>query len=181
MKRRQIILLSVLIVIVLVSVNFCMDKRDLAGEFTTIEIRQVKIGMALEDVQQILGQPYQITSLAGLHEITCKRQKSRLIKDINSNTDIRQLVNQKFSETDFCCEGNKDDLENQRVTLIYTSPKEFSRHYPMLWVHLDHNFHVASVFAKQYDGYLGFDDPCIYSLNVDKCFENKELFEKNFN
>ena len=75
-----------------------MDKRDLAGDFSSTEIRQIQIGMDLEDVQEILGKPYQITSLAGLHELTCKRQKSRLIEDIDIKSDIKQLVNQKFSE-----------------------------------------------------------------------------------
>jgi len=157
-----------------------MDKRDLSGEFSATEIRQIQVGMNLEDVQEILGQPYQITSLAGLHEMTCKRQKSRLTEDIGTKSDIKQLVNQKFSETDYCCEGNKEDLENKRVTLVYTKRQEFSRHYPMLWIHLDSNFQVENVFAKQYDGYLGLDYPCIYSLTAESHFEETELFAENF-
>lgn len=180
MKRKQLILLSLLIVIGFITVNFSMDKRDLSGEFSATEIRQIQVGMNLEDVQEILGQPYQITSLAGLHEMTCKRQKSRLTENIGSKSDIKQLVNQKFSETDYCCEGNKEDLENKRVTLVYTKRQEFSRHYPMLWIHLDSNFQVENVFAKQYDGYLGLDDPCIYSLTVESHFEETELFVENF-
>ncbi|MDG1476004.1 MAG: hypothetical protein P8Q14_02555 [Vicingaceae bacterium] len=180
MKRKQIILLSILIVIGFITVNFSMDKRDLSGDFSSTEIRQIQIGMDLEDVQEILGEPYQITSLAGLHNLTCKRQKSRLTENIDSKSDIKQLVNQKFSETNYCCEGNKEDLENKRVTLVFTKRQEFSRHYPMLWVHMDSNFQVENVFAKQYDGYLGFDDPCIYSLNAGSDFENQELFEMNF-
>ncbi|MBE0663157.1 MAG: hypothetical protein IH597_11915 [Bacteroidales bacterium] len=180
MKLKHTILISVFIVIAFITVNLSMDKRDLAGEFSATEIRQIKIGMNLEDVQEILGQPYQITSLAGLHNLTCKRQKSQLEEEINPNCDIRLLVNQKFSETDFCCEGNKDDLACKRVTLVYTKRQKFSRHYPMLWIHLDSHFQVVSVFAKQYDGYLGFEDPCIYSLTTDNYFENEDLFERNF-
>ena len=157
-----------------------MDKRDLSGDFSSTEIRQIQIGMHLEDVQEILGKPYQITSLAGLHELTCKRQNPRLIEDIDSKSDIKKLVNQKFSETDYCCEGNKEDLENKRVTLVYTKRQEFSRHYPMLWVHLDSNFQVENVFAKQYDGFLGLDDPCIYSLTAESHFEKTDLFVENF-
>lgn len=89
-------------------------------------------------------------------------------------------MNQKFSETDYCCEGNKQDLANKRVTLVYSKRKEFSKHYPMLWVHLDSSFKVENVFAKQYDGYLGFDDACIYNVTADNNFEMAELFEKNF-
>ena len=98
----------------------------------------------------------------------------------SEDSDIREIINQKFSETDYCCEGNREDLLNKRVTLVYTRPIEFSKHYPMLWVHLDSNFTVVNVFAKQYDGFLGLEDPCIYSLDQEKKFENKKLFEKNF-
>lgn len=35
----------------------------------------------------------------------------------------------------------------------------------MLWVHLDSSFKVYNVYAKQYDGILGFDDPGIYSIS----------------
>ena len=180
MKLKQTIIFSVLIVITFITVNFSIAKRDLAGEFSATEIRQIQVGMDLKDVQDILGQPYQISSLAGLHELTCTRQKSRLEEDIDLNSDIRQLVNQKFLETDFCCGGNKDDLANKRVTLVYTKRQQFSRNYPMLWVHLDSNFQVVNVFAKQYDGILGFDDLSIYSLTADSHFENTELFENNF-
>jgi hypothetical protein len=180
MRRKQIILLSLLIVVGFITVNFSIDKRDLSGDFSSTEIRQIQIGMDLEEVQKILGEPYQITSLAGLHDLTCKRQKSRLTEDIYSKSDIKQLVNQKFSETDYCCEGNREDLENKRVTLVYTKRQEFSRHYPMLWVHMNSKFQVENVFAKQYDGYLGLDDPCIYNLTADNNLELTELFKKNF-
>lgn len=180
MKLKKIILLSILIVIIFITINLSMSKRDLAGDFTSSEIRQIQIGMNLEEVQDILKSPYQITSLAGLHDLNCKVQKSRLIKDIDSKSDIKQIVNQKFSDTNYCCAGNKQDLENKRVTLVYTKRLEFSRHYPMLWIHLDNNFQVESVFAKQYDGYIGLDDPCIYSLTSESHFENTKLFNENF-
>lgn len=166
--------------IAFISINFSIDKKDLAGNFTSTEIRQIKIGMSLEEVQQKLGKPYKITSLAGLHNLNCKRQKSQLNKDISEDSDIREIVNHKFSETDYCCGGNKEDLLNKQVSLVYTKPVEFSRHYPMLWIHMDSNFTVTNVFAKQYDGFLGLEDPCIYSLEQEKTIENKELFEKNF-
>ena len=180
MKLKKGILIIVLIGIAYISVNFSLDKSELSGDFSSTEIRQIELGMTLEDVQKILGQPFQITSLAGLHDLSCERSKNRLIEDITPSLDIRQIVNEKFSESDFCCEGNKDDMAEKRVTLVYTKRIEFSKHYPMLWIHLDNNFKVKNVYAKQYDGYLGLDDPCIYSMNIDSEFENKELFEKNF-
>lgn len=180
MKIKRTIIIAVFLVIGFVSINFSIDKRELSGDFTSTEIRRIKIGMTLEEVQEILGQPFQITSLAGLHELTCRNPNEGLIIDINLNSNIREIVNQYFSETDYCCNGNKDDLANKRVTLEYTKRIEFSRHYPMLWVHLDKNLRVESVFAKQYDGFLGLDDPCIYSLARKNHFEHEELFEKHF-
>lgn len=181
MKLKRIILILIISIIVFVSINFSLDKRVLSGNFTATEIRQIKMKMTLEEVQEILGQPFQITSLAGLHEWTCTRQKNILISDIFPNSNIREIVNQKFSETDYCCKGNKDDLAIKRVTLVYTRHVFFSRHHPMLWVHLDSNFQVESVYAKQYDGFfLGWDDPCIYSIYPENQYENKALFERNF-
>jgi len=181
MKFKTIILILIIIGIVSISINFSIDKKDLAGKFTSTEIRQIKIGMSLEEVQQTIGAPYKITSLAGLHELNCKGQNERLICDINPGSDIRQIINTRFTQTDYCCDGNKEDLSHKRVTLVYTKRVEFSRHYPMLWVHLDSSFKVNNVFAKQYDGYLGINDPCIYSLEADGIFEKQRLFEKNFN
>lgn len=180
MKLKKGILIIVLIGIAYISVNLSMDKSELSGDFSSTKIRKIELGMTLEDVQKILGQPFQITSLAGLHEHSCKRQKDRLIKDITHNADIRQIVNQKFSETDFCCEGNKDDMAHKLVTLVYTKRIKFSKHYPMLWIHLDSNFQVKHVIAKQYDGFLGFEDPCIYYLTANSLSEKTKFFEKNF-
>ncbi len=101
MKLKNGILIKVLIGIAFISVNFSMDKSELSGDFSSNKIRQIELGMTLEDVQKILGKPFQITSLAGLHEISCERPKNRQIKDITHSSDIRQIVNQKFSETDF--------------------------------------------------------------------------------
>lgn len=89
MRPKQIIFLSLLITTAFIAVNLSIDKRDLSGDFTSTEIRQIELGMELEEVQNILGKPYQITSLAGLHELTCERPKSRLTKDINSEIDIK--------------------------------------------------------------------------------------------
>jgi hypothetical protein len=136
--------------------------------------------MDLEDVQAILGQPFSIKSLAGMHNLTCEHPRPRLNQTLTKDADIRAIVDEKFSKTDFCCEGNKEDMAEKRVTLIFTEPMKFSRHYPMLWVHLDGDFKVASVTAKQYDGYLGFDDPVIYSMSAADTFEETRLFEESF-
>ena len=42
--------------------------------------------------------------------------------------------------------------------------------YPMLWVHLDSNYRVSSVYAKYYDA----DDKCIDSLSSNTIFSDEE-------
>jgi outer membrane protein assembly factor BamE (lipoprotein component of BamABCDE complex) len=58
MKSKQILLLLLLILIGFITVNFSKDKRDLSGDYSSTKIRQIQIGMNLEDVQEILGTPY---------------------------------------------------------------------------------------------------------------------------
>ena len=177
---KRIILIAILAAVTYIIFNLSVTKKDLSGDFCSEDIRKVQIGMSLEQVQKILGNPYEINALAGLHEGKCTSQKSRLIYPVNSQTNIRKIVNQKFADTNYCCEGNKDDLKEKRVTLVFTKPVEFSSSYPMLWIHLDSNFNVVSVFAKKYDGFLGLDDPAIYLLTKDELFEGKKLFLECF-
>jgi hypothetical protein len=180
MKLKHLLIFLPILLFTYLFINFSIDKQDLSGDFKSKDIRLIALGDSLEEVLQKLGRPYKIESLAGLHELKCKAPKDQLIMDIRTNTNIRKIVNLKFSEKDYCCSGNKEDLVNKRVTLVYSNRVEFSNHYPMLWIKFDKDFRVNSVFAKQYEGYLGLEEPCIYSLNQDQHFENKELFEKNF-
>jgi hypothetical protein len=111
--------------------------------------------------------------------------------NVNENTDIIYIVDSVFNDTEFCCNGNKEDIQQgKRLTLTYTKPVLFSKYYPMLWVHLDSSYRVCNVYAKRYEF---IDDICIYSLswkidsiNLEKAqyksviFINEELFNKCF-
>lgn len=178
MKRLVLLLftLSTLYVIV----NCSRTRQDLSEDITANEVEEIRIGMTLEQVERILGQPYEIHSLSGLHELNCPNPKPRLVQEIDSETDIRQIVNAKFSDTNYCCDGNRDDLAIKRVTLTYSKPVWLSKYYPMLWVHLDSNFQVYHVYAKRYEGGLGFDDPAIYSLHYTDKYVNSKLFYSTF-
>ncbi len=132
--------------------------------------------MTLEEVLTILGRPYHISSTRGKHNIRCRQPKSRLDMDINDQTDIKAEVEKIYNDTNYCCEGNREDLKDKFLTLTYTKRVPLSEYYPMLWVHLDSSYRVSNVFAKQYDGFLGLDDPCIYSDGVG----DEEKFKKNF-
>ena len=47
--------------------------------------------------------------------------------------------------------------------------------YPMLWVRLDRNYRVSSVYAKYYDA----DDKCIYSLSSNTVFPEREEWDEH--
>lgn len=178
MRITRIVFTSVLLIITFFVVYFYIPKKEVSGDFTSNDIRKVKVGMTLEEVQNILGQPFEVTSGTAIHKMTCKKPKRTLKQSLSSNSNIRNIVNEKFSETDFCCEAYKNNLENKKSsTLVYT--KRISPWmYPMLWVHLDDSFKVSSVYAKEYKG---FDDSGIYLLNKKGKSENKDVFEKHFN
>lgn len=153
-----------LLLIIFSLINVNRNREDVASGVTGDKIKQVKLGFTLEQVVEILGRPYKIDASQGLHNGECPNTKPRLEIDINESTNIRQIVDIFYNDTNYCCEGNKEDMQIKEVTLTYSRPVRLSKHFPMLWVHLDSSFNVYSVYAKQYDGLFGFDDPSIYSL-----------------
>ena len=154
-----------LILLFVLGINLLGTRADIVDGVTGDKIKLIKPGWTLEQVVATLGRPYKIDASQGLHEIACPKPKSRLDIDINNSTDIRQVVNAFYNDTNYCCDGNKEDLQTMDITLTYTRPVRLSKYYPMLWVHLDSSFKVYSVYAKQYDGLLGFDDPSIYGMS----------------
>ena len=185
-----VFMISIILCLVLV-INILGYQSNVANGITGTEIKKIKMGMTLEDVISILGKPYEISTLAGLHNWDCKNPKPTLKMDVDENTDIFHIVDSIFNDTDYCCEGNKEDIQRgKRVTLTYTKPVRFSKYYPMLWIHLDSTYQVWNVFAKRYEF---MDDLCIYSLSWKKdettleeipgevnLIINEELFSKCF-
>ena len=159
---KIILLLAGLILLFVLGINLLGTRSDIVEGVTGEKIKQILPGWTLEQVLATLGRPYKIDASQGLHKIGCPYAKPRLDIDINNATDIKQIVNAFYSDTNFCCLGYKEDLQTKEVTLTYTRPVWLSKHYPMLWVHLDSSYKVYSVYAKQYDGLLGFDDPSLY-------------------
>jgi hypothetical protein len=159
-----IILIS--LIIIANSLNVIGVRSGLCKDVNGEKIEQVKVGMTLEQVIHILGRPVKINSNRGMHKIGCKNPRPWLNAEISEETDIRKEVDKIYNDTNYCCEGNRTDLQDKFVTLTYSKPVLFTFYYPMLWVHLDRNFKVKNVYAKQYDGILGFDDECIYCDGV---------------
>lgn len=154
-----------LILLFVLGINLLGTRADIVDGVTGDKIKLIKPGWTLEQVVATLGRPYSIDASHGLHEIACPNPKPQLDIAINNSTDIRQVVNVFYNDTNFCCDGNREDLQTKNITLTYTRPVNLSKYYPMLWVHLDSSFKVYSVYAKQYDGLLGLDDPSIYGMS----------------
>ncbi|MCL2040522.1 MAG: hypothetical protein FWG84_00600 [Bacteroidales bacterium] len=185
-----LLIISIILCFVLVF-NILGYRSNIANGITGTEIKKIKMGMTLEEVISILGKPYEISTLAGLHNLDCKNPKPNLEMDVDESTDIVHIVDSIFNDTNYCCEGNEEDIQRgKRVTLTYTKPVRFSKYYPMLWIHLDSTYRVWNVFAKRY---AFLDDLCIYSLswkNDETTLEeipgeinliiNEEIFSKCF-
>ncbi|MBI9069070.1 MAG: hypothetical protein JEZ09_17365 [Salinivirgaceae bacterium] len=161
-------------------INLSMNKNDLSGQFGPNDIRRIQLGLSIEQLETLLGKPYYIKSLHGLHRHDCQNPNPMLYASIDPQTDIRITVNEFFGDTNYCCSGNKREKEIKCVSLFYTKPVKFSKSYPMFWVNLDSNFRVNSVFVRKYDGLLGFKGPYVYSLTSENLEEKKELFNSLF-
>lgn len=182
-----------LVLLLVLAVNIAGTRADIVEGVDGNKIKQVKPGMTLEQVISILGRPYKIDASRGIHKIGCKNPRPRLEMDINSSSDIKSIVDKIYNDTNYCCEGNKEDMQRKNLTLTFTRPVTFCKNYPMLWVHFDNDYKVYSVYAKSYDGILGLDDPGIYSLSwaldsttlgmkqgTTKGFINEKLFNDCF-
>ena len=188
-KVLSLIIAIVLLCFILV-INILGYRSNVANGITGTEIKKIEIGMTLEQVTSILGDPFEIENLEGQHDLSCKKPNF-LEMSINENTDIVHIVDSFYNKTS-CCQTYKKDRQRfgKRVTLTYTKPVRFSKYYPMLWLYLDSNYHVQEVFAKRYDF---IDNVVIYSLSIKtdtttleeipneiSSFINDDLFDKCF-
>ena len=198
MKKLKLLTPAILSLVIFLCFVFRYPvyKSNIANGITGDKIKEIKIGMTLEQVISILGKPYEIVNLNGQHDFSCKNPMF-LKKIVDKNTNIIHIVDSIFNGTCYCCDDYREDIQRigKKVTLIYA--KKYSTlatlfiYYPMLWVHLDSNYRVNHVFAKRYEF---FDSICIYSLSgrLDETtpleeipgevslFINEELFNKCF-
>jgi len=167
-------------------------RTNIANGITSAEIKQIEIGMPFEETISILGKPFKIYTRGGQHSIAhCKNPKF-LEMSVDTNIDIIQVVDSFFNGT-YCCDSWKESIQ-KGVTLEYTRRPCFLRNlfskFPMLWVHLDSNYCVQEVYARELDLDL---KPVIYSLyrkvdydtwkevpNEISLYINEELLEKYF-
>ncbi|RYD75297.1 MAG: outer membrane protein assembly factor BamE [Sphingobacteriales bacterium] len=159
-RNKARLLISLVLVLSTISIIFYFSQTELPEKVTSANIRKVAPGMSLEQVIQILGTPLKVKTLYGEH-INCKASNPSLDVEINKNTDIRKLVKDFIEKQKYCCDGNKEDIEQRSITLQYTRERIFITH-PMLWIHLDSSYKVINVYAKRYEGGIFGDDPGIY-------------------
>jgi hypothetical protein len=142
------------------------NSHNYRPQLTVTGMRGIKLGMKLEEVVYLIGVPYEVSRQGSTHNNTCKKelQQSASIRNYNQLNKSIQLWKQ---DTSWCCEANKED---RKIRNGYTL--DFTKHvylniddYPMVWVHLDSNLSVTQVYAKLYEGVLGFDYTEIYTLS----------------
>jgi hypothetical protein len=163
--KKTLFGISLLIVVFLVmffAENFFNPNHP--PKVTADNILKITPGMTLEQVSEIIGTPLRVKALYGMHKIGCSKVNPVLDAAVNTKTDIRKLVFYFMENQGYCCEANKEDVENfNHIYLVYTKPRILGS-YPMLWVRLDTNFRVDNIYAKEYEGLFFGNDPCIYSL-----------------
>jgi len=148
------------VLLILIIVN--LFSPSLPDNVNSENILKITPGMTMNQVFNILGRPFSITGLHGIHKIGCSNPNPMLDAEINENTDIKNLVQDFITSQKYCCAGNKEDNEEfDYITLVYTK-RGFFVSYPMLWVHLDTSFRVNNVYAKEYEGGPFGDDLGIY-------------------
>ena len=195
MRKRKVLTLIILSIAILLGVAFAY-KASFANGITGDAIKEIKLGMPLEQVISILGMPYEIDFACYAHDSTCKNPRIESNISVNENTDIIHTVDCIYNNANYCCDAYKESMQKfgKKVTLTYTkkypSLISFFVDYPMLWVHLDSDYRVKEVYAKRYEF---IESICIYSLSWKynktifdakqedvKFFINEELFNKCF-
>lgn len=143
------------------------------------DIEKIHIGMPLDSVVLVLGQPYAFSADLGCHDLTCKNP--RVVSDIEmtKGTDIVHCIDSIYQDTNYCCEANRENMMNikKHTTLSFTKPMNSLNSYPMLWVHLDGDYRVREVYAKYYG--LGLDEKCIYSLSPSFSFSDRDSIDNH--
>lgn len=163
-------------------VVYGMPGGELAPGITARGITLVKLGMTYEQVEAILGRPYEIVSQKGswAHKLGCQ-QSSETVQalEVTATTDIQAFFRRIATDTTVhACDQDSEHKRNRQTTFHYTRRGGFARSYPMLWVHFDSTARVENVYAKEYDA----DDYCIYSLGEDTSqnIQNKEALRRLF-
>ncbi len=160
MKKISIVAIPILLLLLIA--YSLRPRTDVANNITSKKIKSIISGMTLHQAESILGRPYRIKALVGLHNIGCKNPNPMMDMQVENNTDIKAEFERVYNDTNYCCEGNKEDKEVRRMTLVYTKPVSIAWSYPMLLLGLNDDFTVGIIGVNQYDVF-GFDHHEIYA------------------
>lgn len=131
------------------------SRSNIKGE----NIKKIEGGMSLDDLESLIGKPVEIIESPGLHDIGCKNPREL---KIDANKKMSLSIEEFYGDTNYCCEGNREDLQDKNVSLTYTERKTLG--HAMLWVDLDSTLKVSGVYVKRYD-FLDLDGKHVYSLS----------------
>jgi hypothetical protein len=129
------------------------SRSNIKGE----NIKKIGYGMSLDDLELLIGKPIEIIEVPGLHDIGCKNPKEL---KIDANKKMSLTIEEFYKDTNYCCEGNREDLQDKNVSLTYTERKTLG--HAMLWVDLDSTLRVNGVYVKRYE-FFSIENKDIYN------------------
>jgi hypothetical protein len=90
LSTKKVLVLGITTLIILVIIGVFNTKSNISGS----KIKEIKLGMSVEQVESILGKPYEIKESPGLHVNGCKnpRTNSMTMDNQKQLSSIESLV-----------------------------------------------------------------------------------------
>jgi hypothetical protein len=135
-------------------------------ELTHEGIRNIEMGMNLEQVLKHIGVPYEVNANSNTHNIGCKSGQQKQAK-VRTKEQLNETIKKWELDTSYCCEANKENRKTRGgYTMCFTNEIIFNiTNYPMVWVHLDSSLLVNQVYVKLCEDIIAFECIEIYSLS----------------
>lgn len=140
-------------------------RSDIAPGVQPDAIKQIEIGMELGSVIELLGLPYRVEALHGIHSLGCTKPQPHLDQEVHTQAQILGLVEGTFNSAVHCCDGNAHEKKTKRYSLVYSRMPDPEGISPMLWVHMDEHDHVYKVYARLLSHVAWIEDKGIYLLS----------------
>ena len=149
--RTKLVLLGSTIVLFIFYIMY--NDSNLTSGVSEDRIKQIRVGMTIEQLISVLGKPYYIDICVPIHRTKeCDNSRNLYKIEISETTEIRQLVENEISDTNYCCSSNREQMLKGGVTFTY-SKHLILPYYQMLWIHLDDSLEVESVYRKYYKNF----------------------------
>ena len=146
---------------------FLFYQGDVAPGIRMSNILRVRLGMTHGEVENLLGNPYDVVSYKGslTHKLNCDNYSETIqTLSVISNKNIDKFFQHINIDTIVhSCDLNDARKHDRKTTFTYTYPGGLLSNYPMLWIHFDRTGKVNNIYSKEY----AVNDSCIYSLETD--------------